>query len=328
MRFTQGEVLIRAAPVTNGSIATLTSTIPLAMGEGVAIPQLLAAFQTVTGLGVRVTRPADDSPIWACENPFCHRLRLCYAAIAPCRALRCQVSNETEMKLRVRRCPSGLEHVTLPVLAPSGWVVWIESGQILLNPPRPEDFGVIRRRLNLSPSADAELESSFFATPVLTRNRLEAAIRLLPMIARELELTMVRPPDPELLPSEDPVDMAKRRIVQRLGDPIRLSQLAAETGVSGAYLSRLFHRRTGQTVTEFVACARIEQAKRFLAQGWRIADAAYAAGFQSLRQFNDRFKAHTRETPTQYRQACLSPINVSFPPRQPTPDGVRASHAP
>jgi AraC-like DNA-binding protein len=53
---------------------------------------------------------------------------------------------------------------------------------------------------------------------------------------------------------------------------------------------------------EYVARTRFEKTCRLLRDGdLRISDIAFAAGFQSLSQFNRVFKRFSRESPTQYR---------------------------
>jgi AraC-like DNA-binding protein/ligand-binding sensor protein len=266
-----------------------------------SVPQLLEAFQTATGLGVRFALNGGRSAVWACENPFCRLLRLRFPVFAPCVDMRAQAREVFRRQPVLRRCPAGLAHVSLPVVTPDGVTGWLESGQVFDTPPRKESLSALGRRLTDSPHALAGLERAFLATPFVSRTRLQAGMHLLPMLARELgpALRVERPIGSP--GSGDTVERVKRVISRELTNPIRLKELAAEIGVSPPYLSRLFRRQTGKTLTEYVADARVERAKVLLARGGTITDVAFAAGFQSIRQFNSSFKACTRQTPSEYR---------------------------
>ena len=55
---------------------------------------------------------------------------------------------------------------------------------------------------------------------------------------------------------------------------------------------------------EYVARTRFERACKLLRDGdLRISEIAFAAGFQSLSQFNRVFKKFSRKSPTQFRAA-------------------------
>lgn len=70
------------------------------------------------------------------------------------------------------------------------------------------------------------------------------------------------------------------------------------------YLSERFKQVTGINFVEYVACTRFEKACKLLHDGGlRISDIAFAAGFQSLSQFNRVFKKLCGKSPTQFRAA-------------------------
>jgi len=64
------------------------------------------------------------------------------------------------------------------------------------------------------------------------------------------------------------------------------------------------------TYTRYVARLRVEVAKQALLKPQtRITDAAYAAGFQSLSQFNRVFLRVSGETPTHFRNHCPEQVH-------------------
>ena len=95
---------------------------------------------------------------------------------------------------------------------------------------------------------------------------------------------------------------ARRFIEENFGDHISLGAIARAVNVNPTYLSEKFKHVTGIKLVDYVAQTRFEQAKKFLNDGDRpISEIAFAAGFQSLSQFNRVFKKFAGSSPTKYR---------------------------
>jgi hypothetical protein len=154
-------------------------------GESAPVAGVLTAFQAATGMGFRVSHNETETPLWACENAFCRLMRLGEDRGSPCATARVLIAQTHGVPVLSRRCGAGLEHVAAAVPSPAGVAVWIESGQVFLAPPRREDFtGFCQRHPRwLETTAMADLEAAFVATPVLTRERLEAGTNLLRLVA-------------------------------------------------------------------------------------------------------------------------------------------------
>ena len=71
-----------------------------------------------------------------------------------------------------------------------------------------------------------------------------------------------------------PVVLAQDHIRAHLGERVRVSELADVVGLNESYLSTLFRRETGQTITDYVAQERVETAKNML----RYSEMTGAAG--------------------------------------------------
>jgi AraC-like DNA-binding protein len=72
--------------------------------------------------------------------------------------------------------------------------------------------------------------------------------------------------------------------------------------MSPYHLCKVFKKSTGLTFTAYLARVRIEAVKRILHDvNKRISEAAFAAGFQSLSQFNRIFRRLAGEAPSRYR---------------------------
>lgn len=87
---------------------------------------------------------------------------------------------------------------------------------------------------------------------------------------------------------------------------LTLHSISEQLNVNSSYLSKLFHKECGCTLTEYVNLRRIEQAAIMLkTDGKRIQDIAGECGFQDTTYFIRVFKKHYGITPTAYRERCF-----------------------
>ncbi|MFW5836215.1 MAG: helix-turn-helix domain-containing protein, partial [bacterium] len=93
-------------------------------------------------------------------------------------------------------------------------------------------------------------------------------------------------------------------IGRHLAEDIGLEQVAREVYLSPAYLSRLFHRQSGQSFVDAVTGARVERARALLADRpvMSIAAVSRAVGYADPKYFTRVFKSRTGRTPTEYRR--------------------------
>jgi transcriptional regulator GlxA family with amidase domain len=106
----------------------------------------------------------------------------------------------------------------------------------------------------------------------------------------------------------EPVEIWKARkfIEQHSGDELSLTKVAKAVNSSANHLSEKFKRVTGVNFVDYVARARFEKARDLLlSSNRRISEIAFAAGFQSLSQFNRVFKELSGKSPTEYRASRL-----------------------
>jgi len=99
------------------------------------------------------------------------------------------------------------------------------------------------------------------------------------------------------------VARAKRLIEGDYRSRISLSSIAGELNVSPNYLSRLFRREAGMTVTAYVHRVRLDHALELLSvSGKSLAEIAYEVGYQTYRDFYRNFVKHEDGSPRQVRQ--------------------------
>lgn len=110
------------------------------------------------------------------------------------------------------------------------------------------------------------------------------------------------------------VTQATAYIHRHFRENIRFTEVASSVSLSPERLSRLFHSCLGVTYTDYLNQMRLEYCRKELTHGNRsIADVAFASGFQSLSQFNRRFKAAELMTPREYqRRHTLAQLHKSI----------------
>jgi AraC-like DNA-binding protein len=128
---------------------------------------------------------------------------------------------------------------------------------------------------------------------------LEAEARL-----RRLARSYQAATRPALTTHSTKIEQTIALIARRFADPVGVPVLAAELGVHPNYLSTLFRRETGQTLSHYLTEYRLAHACALLVSTTdKIVDIAYAAGFGSVSQFHAVFRRHRGCSPRQYRLA-------------------------
>ena len=99
------------------------------------------------------------------------------------------------------------------------------------------------------------------------------------------------------------VGRAMRLIEEGFLDRASVSDLADKLGIGPRHLLRLFLRHTGATPSEVAATRRIHAAKRLI-DGTKqpLGEIAFAAGFSSVRRFNDAFRSIYGRPPSSFRK--------------------------
>ena len=92
-------------------------------------------------------------------------------------------------------------------------------------------------------------------------------------------------------------------ISQNLHTDLSLTSLADSVHLSSSYLSRLFKKETGVTVTDYITAERMEKARQLLEQtDQSIESITQQVGYPTHHYFTKRFKQRYGVTPKEYRQ--------------------------
>ena len=95
---------------------------------------------------------------------------------------------------------------------------------------------------------------------------------------------------------------ARKYIDEHSREELSLTRVAKAVNMNANYLSENFKQVTGIKFVDYVAHARFKNACDLLRNPrLRISEIAFAAGFQSLSQFNRVFKSFSGKSPTQCR---------------------------
>ena len=107
------------------------------------------------------------------------------------------------------------------------------------------------------------------------------------------------PGSPAWIGTATTVARGMRLIEQGFLDEATVAELADRLGVGPRHVLRLFVRHAGATPSEVAATRRVQIAKRLIDETCMpLCEVAFAAGFRSVRRFNDAFRATYGRAPS------------------------------
>ncbi len=127
---------------------------------------------------------------------------------------------------------------------------------------------------------------------------------------------------PELAPGNAPVDRSERlgRAAEQLfreclEESVNTEEVAVRLGITSRHLRRIFLRTFGVSPARFVRTERLLLSRQLLrGSSLSVLDVAMAAGFGSLRRFNELFRTSFQTTPGDFRKhpARSDPSTIVF----------------
>ncbi len=265
------------------------------------------AFETTTGLPL-VLRAAGSfrTPLQGSKraNGFCALMTQENKSCSSCLQVQQQLEDEATQGPKTTQCYAGLSESAVPVRVGERILAYLQTGQVFLTPPTKQE---IKNATGFSApgKTDATLQamkSAYLLTRTIPRKQYESILRLLTIFAEHLGSISNRLLVTEEEPESAAMTKIRAYISSHQSDAICLVDVARAANMSACYFCRIFKRTTGLTFTDYLARERVESAKVMLLNSHtRISEAAYAAGFQSLSQFNRVFRRVEGESPTHYR---------------------------
>ncbi|WIY59474.1 helix-turn-helix domain-containing protein [Bacillus arachidis] len=107
-----------------------------------------------------------------------------------------------------------------------------------------------------------------------------------------------------------PINACQNYIFTHLYEDIRLSHLAKIAALNSSYLSFLFKKEVGISVSEYIQRAKIDEAKSLMTYTRHsLSEISTLLNFHDQSHFTKVFKKHTGVSPKQFKNGC-----VKFPP--------------
>jgi AraC-like DNA-binding protein/ligand-binding sensor protein len=265
------------------------------------------AFETITGLAL-VLREAGSfrAPLHDSKrvNPFCALMTQTNKTCAACLQFQQRVEAEATLEPKTLQCYAGLSESAVPVRVGNQVLGYLQTGQVFLRTPSPKQFADLTRTIpgGGAGAGTREMKSAYFHTPVITRKQYESIIRLLVVFAGHLATVSNQLLISEAAAESPVIKRGRAFISEHQTEVLSLRDVARALNMSPFYFCKVFKAGTGLTFTAYLSRARIEAVKEMLLNvHTRISEAGFAAGFQSLSQFNRVFLRVAGETPTSFR---------------------------
>ena len=141
---------------------------------------------------------------------------------------------------------------------------------------------------------------------VLAPGQYEAFVQLLKVFSRHLSLIADHLPAAPASAEPPLVNRARAYIDAHQQEDLHVEDVSKALNISVFYFCKVFKKATGMTFTEYLSKVRVLKARTLLENPHvRVAEVAFAAGFQSLTHFNRIFRKLTGQSPTAYRALRL-----------------------
>lgn len=240
-----------------------------------------------------------------CESAVCVLMAAKNHTCAHCLSLQAELEKKGQLRPRSLTCFAGLCEASVPVLVGENTIGFLHTGEVLLRAPTKLQLARTARLL-MKWGVEVDLkrmQEAYFHTRVISREEFAAVQRLLAIFAHHLSMVSNQIMVAAQQPDPPAVERAKAYIARHVDEPLTLTSVGRAVNASAYYFCKLFRRATGLHFIDYVARVRVERAKNILLNPQiRISEAAYAAGFQSLSQFNRTFKRVTGEQPRVWRE--------------------------
>ena len=103
--------------------------------------------------------------------------------------------------------------------------------------------------------------------------------------------------------SNDVISEAKKYIEEHLGEKISRSEIADYVFLNENYLSRLFHKEVGCSISKYILEKRLALSKKLLIQTkLSVSEIGEKVGYDTTTYFVRIFKQETGKTPNEFRK--------------------------
>lgn len=281
-----------------------------ALSESAMFRDYQTAFEKATGLPLSIEPPESSQPNGAMARPavgnsFCALMARTNRVCEACYDVQKRLEAEAKLEPKTLKCFAGLCETAVPVRVGDRVIAFLQTGRVLVESPNQRQFSkTTRELLRLGTEIDLkQAEEAYYATRVLEADQYESMVRLLAIFAGHLAACGNQLALRRTAPENGPVGRAKQIIDEGYREELSLGEVARRVNVSAGYFSMMFKKATGLNFVDYVSRLRVEKAKGILQNPqFRISEAAYEVGFQSLSQFNRVFRRIVGESPRVWRE--------------------------
>ncbi|MDQ3413654.1 MAG: helix-turn-helix domain-containing protein [Verrucomicrobiota bacterium] len=242
------------------------------------------------------------------ENPFCALLAETPETLAVCLQAHDEMVRHTGTLPHTVTCPFGLTETAVPVKLGHGTIGYLRVGQVLRRAPSRADTKKVSKAVtDRGVPFTKKHHQTWETNPLIPPEKYDGIVRLLTFFADQLSALSNQLVLEQKNAEPAMVTKARAYIEKHKGSELSLTTVAAAAGASVFHFCKVFHQSTGVKFTDYVARARVEDARtRLLNPKMRISEVAYDAGFQSLTQFNRTFNRVFGQSPSEFRAALIS----------------------
>ena len=238
------------------------------------------------------------------ENPFCAFLAERKGACGSCLQTQDQFARSQSQQPCSVRCAFGLTETRIPVQLGDRLIGFLQVGQVFTQSPNVAAFKkAIHRVFPSDAVAEKKATELWKKTTIVPVEKYNATVQLLKFFAKQLSALSNQIVIEETNAELPIITRARQYIAAHKTDALSLATVAKAAGASVFHFCKVFHKSTGLNFTDYVARARVEDARAgLLNPNRRISEIAYDVGFQSLTQFNRTFKRIFGQSPSDYRE--------------------------
>jgi AraC-like DNA-binding protein/ligand-binding sensor protein len=242
------------------------------------------------------------------ENAFCAMLAENPATLAVCLQAHDSMIRQTGDNPHTVTCPFGLTETAVPLKLGGKTIGYLRIGQVMRRSPQRADTEKVKSTLaEYGFRFTNDVRKAWEHNPLIPQDKYGAIVRLLTFFAEQLsalinQIVLEQQNAEPLL-----VQKARAYIATNKAELLSLADVAKASGASVFHFCKVFKKSTGLKFTDYVARARLEDARtQLLNPSRRISEIAYDVGFQSLTQFNRMFKRIFGQSPTEFRTHLAS----------------------
>lgn len=194
-------------------------------------------------------------------------------------------------------CHAGLIEIVCPVWYKDTYVGNLSFGQFR-RPKKQADDASLAQWAELTGLSPDRIRKAYMSQPLLDENGIQGARTILELCAKKLLEEGVF-----YTGHQDSVNRIEQYINEHLADALTLESIAAHAYMNPSYLSAMYHRITGMTLSEYIHQVRISRSIYLILNTTRsVAQIASDVGFRDANYFSKIFRKKTGFTPTEYRR--------------------------